>query len=53
MPWRWRLCWCFLRDDDPPLFQGKTWETQDNKRLPPIQEESDRWWRYEKRMEKK
>jgi hypothetical protein len=40
MPWRWRLCWCFLRDDDddPLLFQGKTC------RLPPIREESNRWW---------
>ena len=45
---RWRLCWCFLRDDDDPfLFEGKRWET----RLPPIKEERERWWRYEKHTE--
>jgi hypothetical protein len=47
---RWRLCWCFLRgDDDPFLFEGKKWET----RLPPIKEERERWWRYEKHTEGK
>jgi hypothetical protein len=46
---RWRLCWCFLRDDDDPfLFEGKKWEAQDTKRLPTIKEESETWWRYKK-----